>query len=201
MLCSALAHGAVLFSEDFERPLGERWKQVKFGKLTDYRIATENSNACLRASADVSASALATKVDIRPAPEMTIRWRWKISSCPAGGSENTLATFDHTARIFVAFDTLIGPPRTINYVWANQAKTNSIFDHPSSSRSRFIVVESGNEKAGEWLLEHRNLKKDWQTLFKSDSMPKIVGVGVFTDSDGTHTSVTGWYDDILIEGL
>jgi hypothetical protein len=30
-------------------------------------------------------------------------------------------------------------------------------------------------------------------------MPKIVGVGVFTDSDGTHTSVTGWYDDIVIE--
>jgi hypothetical protein len=156
MLCSTLAHGGVLFSEDFERPLGECWKQVKFGKLTDYQIATENSNACLRASANASASALATKVDIRPASEMTIRWRWKISSCPAGGSDSRPATFDHTARIFVAFDTFIGPPRTINYVWADQAKTNSIFDHPSSSRSRFIVVESGNEKAGEWLLEHRD---------------------------------------------
>ena len=111
-----------------------------------------------------------------------------------------MATFDHTARIFVAFDTFIGPPRTINYVWANQMGTNSVFDHPSSSRSKFIVVESGNEKAGQWLMEQRDLKKDWQRLFKSESMPKIVGVGVFTDSDGTRTSVTGWYDDIVIEG-
>ena len=44
------------------------------------------------------------------------------------------------------------------------------------------------------------MKKDWQRLFKSESIPKIVGVGVFTDSDGTRTAVTGWYDDILIEG-
>lgn len=110
-----------------------------------------------------------------------------------------IATFDHTARIFVAFDTFIGPPRTINYVWANQTATNSVFDHPNSSRSKFIVIENGNEKAGQWLVEQRDLKKDWQRLFKTDAMPKIVGVGVFTDSDGTKTSVTGWYDDIVIE--
>lgn len=188
---SAAARGAILFEEDFEKPLGERWKQVKFGELTDYRIVTENSNACLQASANSTASALATKVDIKPLAEMSIHWRWEISACPAKGSENVLATFDHTARIFVAFDTFIGPPRTINYVWANEMKTNSMFDHPSSSRSKFIVLESGNEKAGQWMLERRDLKKDWETLFKDKSMPKIVGVGVFTDSDGTHTAVTG----------
>jgi len=190
----------ILFTENFEKPLGERWKQVKFGELTDYRIVTENSNACLKASANSTASAFATKVEIQPASDMVIRWRWKISSCPTNGSEDKLATFDHTARIFVAFDTFIGPPRTINYVWANQLGTNSVFDHPSSSRSKFIVLESGNEKAGQWLVEQRDLKKDWQRLFKNDAVPKIVGVGVFTDSDGTKSSVTGWYDDIVIEG-
>jgi hypothetical protein len=200
MLSPALAHGAILFNEDFEKPLGERWKQVKFSELTDYKIVSENSNACLRASANTTASAFATKVNIQTASVMAIHWRWKISSCPTNGSEDKLATFDHTARIFVAFDTFIGPPRTINYVWANQMKTNSTFDHPSSSRSKFIVVESGNEKVGQWLLEQRDLKKDWQMLFKSDSMPKVVGIGVFTDSDGTHTTVTGWYDDIVING-
>jgi hypothetical protein len=130
---------------------------------------------------------------------MTIRWRWKISSCPTNGSEDKLATFDHTARIFVVFDTFIGAPRTINYVWANQVKTNSTFDHPSSSRSKFVVIESGNEKADRWLIEQRDLRKDWETLFKSEEVPKIVGLGVFTDSDGTSTAVTGWYDDIVIE--
>jgi hypothetical protein len=92
----------ILFSETFETPLGERWKPVEFGKLTDYRIVTENSNACLKASANSTASAFATKVEIQPAPDRAIHWRWKISSCPTNGSEDKLATFDHTARIFVA---------------------------------------------------------------------------------------------------
>jgi hypothetical protein len=195
-----MIRGAVLFNEDFEKPLGDRWKQVKFGEPTDYRIVTGNSNACLQAFANCASSALATRVAIKPSAEMSIHWRWKISACPTNGSENSLATFDHTARIFVAFDTFIGPPYTINYVWGNQMKANSTFDHPSSSRSKFIVLESGNEKAGQWLAEQRDLKKDWETLFKDKSMPKIVGVGVFTDSDQTHTTVTGWYDDIVIEG-
>ncbi|HWC58955.1 MAG TPA: DUF3047 domain-containing protein [Verrucomicrobiae bacterium] len=193
------ADRTILFSEDFEKPLGERWKPVKFGELTDYRVVRENSNACLKASANSMSSAFATKVEVQPVSGTVIRWRWKISSCPTNGSEDELATFDHTARIFVAFDTFIGPPRTINYVWANRAQTNSVFDHPSSSRSKFIVLESGNAKAGQWVTEERNLTEDWKRLFKNDKPPKIVGLGVFTDSDGTRTSVTGWYDDIVIE--
>ena len=191
---------APLFAEHFDKALGDRWKPVSFGDLTDYQIVTDGTNPCLRASAKSSASALATKIDLKPTAAMTIRWRWKISACPTNGSEDTMATFDHTARIFVAFDTFIGPPRTINYVWANTFKTNAVFDHPNSGRSKFIVIESGNQKAGQWLPEERDLKRDWQTLFKEEKVPKIVGVGVLTDSDGTRTSVTGWYGDIVIEG-
>jgi len=193
------AEHAILFSEDFEKPLGERWKQVKFGELTDYRIVTENSNACLKAAANSTSSAFAMKLELQPTAGTVIRWRWKISSCPTNGSEDKLPTFDHTARIFVAFDTFIGPPRTINYVWANKVETNSVFEHPSSSRSKFIVLESGDGRAGKWVSEERDLARDWQRLFNNEKMPKIVGLGVFTDSDGTGTSVTGWYDDIVIE--
>jgi hypothetical protein len=202
LISLAIARAAgpeILFKEDFEKPLGDRWKQVKFGELTDYKVAVENSNSCLKAFANGSASAFATKVDIKPASSMTIRWRWKISSCPTNASDDKLATFDHTARVFVAFDTFLGSPRTIQYVWANQAKVNSAFDHPSSSRAKFIVMESGNEKVGQWLVESRDLRKDYEKVFKMQSVPKIVSIGVFTDSDGTHTSVTAWYDDIVIE--
>lgn len=203
MLCCVPAGGAetrTLFSEDFEKPIGDRWHQVKFGDPTDYRVVTVDSNACLQATANGTASAFAVKLDIPPASEMTLRWRWKISGCPTNGTDDRAATFDHTGRIFVAFDTLIGPPRTINYVWANRAGLESTFDHPHTSRSRFIVIERGDEKAGRWLGERRDLRKDWERLFKGQSMPKIVGIGVFTDSDGTRVPVTGWYGDIRLEG-
>jgi len=81
------AEHTVLFSEDFEKPLGERWKQVKFGELTDYRIVTESSNSCLKATANSASSAFATKLEVQPTAGMKIRWRWKISLCPTNSSE------------------------------------------------------------------------------------------------------------------
>jgi hypothetical protein len=43
------------------------------------------------------------------------------------------------------------------------------------------------------------LQKDWNLLFKGEPMPKIVAVGVFTDSHYTRLPVTGWYKDISLE--
>lgn len=60
------ADHTVLFSEDFEKPLGERWKQVTFSEPTDYRVVQENSNACLKASANAPSSAFATKLEVQP---------------------------------------------------------------------------------------------------------------------------------------
>lgn len=191
-----------LFGEDFSKTITERWKPLPFDfdPPTDYRVIIENSNACLRGFARGDASALAVKLDLASSNATTFSWRWKISGCPTNGSDDKTKTFDHAGRVFVAFDTFIGPPYSINYVWANVAPTNATFNHPISSRSRFIVVESGNTRAGEWLAEKRDLQQDWQRLFGDKAMPKIVGIGVFTDSDGTKVPLTGWYDDIRLEG-
>jgi hypothetical protein len=190
------AEDRILFQEDFQKPLGERWKHVKFHEPTEYRIVPDGTNNCLMGFAKGGCSAFATKVELAAEPGIACSWRWKIDHCPKDGLDDSIAAFDHSARVFVAFDTWIGPPRTINYLWANRAATNSTFDHPLSSRTKFIVVESGNEKAGQWLVERRDLQKDWKLLFKDEPMPKIVGVGVFTDSHHTGAPITGWYEDI-----
>lgn len=130
---------------------------------------------------------------------VTISWRWKIDRVPPGGSEDVKKTFDHTARLFVAFKTFLGPPRSINYVWANQLPIGKTFHHPSSGRSRFIVLQSGNAKAGQWLMERRRIEADWKLLFGDDDVPEIVGIGLMTDSDGTGATVTGCYDDIVLQ--
>lgn len=201
LLCSLptdAAENKILFIEDFRRPLADRWKQIQFHEPTDYRIVTDGPNASLMAFANGGCSALATRVEIPPRSGIVCSWRWRIDRCPKDGSDDKIATFDHAARVFVAFDTWFGTPRTINYVWANRAQTNSTFDHPFSSRTKFIVVQSGNDNAGQWLAERRDVQKDWNRLFKGESMPKIVAVGVFTDSHHTRAPVTGWYRDIVL---
>lgn len=200
LFCSSVAHAEdkILFQENFQQPLADRWKQIVFHDPTDYRIVKDDARPCLMAFAQGGCSALATKVELAPQAGLTCSWAWKIDHCPKDGSDCKLAGFDHAARVFIAFDTWLGPPRTINYVWANQARTNATFEHPFSARTKFIVVESGNDRAGHWQTEHRDIQKDWQLLFKNEPMPRIVAVGVFTDSHYTGAPITGWYGNILL---
>jgi hypothetical protein len=185
-----------LFKEDFERGIGPEWKKVEFTSETQHTIRKQDANSFLEARAESSASGLAVKLDSISAEGTVLRWRWKIDRVPAGGSDSDIKKFDHTARLFVAFKTLIGPPRSINYVWANEAAVGKTFEHPSSGRSRFLVLESANGKAGDWITEQRDVAADWKLLFRDDKVPAIVGLGIMTDSDGTKTAVIGSYDDI-----
>ena len=193
------AEGKVLFRENFEFGLSKRWEPVKFEGKTGYGVVKDGESQVLRAKAASAASGLGTKINIDARPGTTLSWRWKIDKIPAGGSDDTKKTFDHTARIFVAFKTRLGPPRTINYVWGNVAKAGGTYHHPSSGRARFIVLQSGNAKANQWLTESRDLHADWKQLFPEEGEPPaIVSIGLMTDSDGTKTTVTGSYDDFVI---
>jgi hypothetical protein len=198
LIVCANIHAATLFSEDFEKGLTKRWEPVKFEGVTDYSIVKDGNNSALQARAASSASGLAAKAEFAVKPNTTFTWRWKLDKTPPGASDDTKKTFDHTVRIFIAFKTSLGPPRTINYVWANKTAVGKTFHHPSSGRARFIVLESGNDKAGKWMKESRDLYADWKTVFGNDDPPNVVSVGLMTDSDGTASTVTGWYDDLLI---
>jgi hypothetical protein len=192
---------AVLFSEDFTQGLSKKWEPVKFEGRTDYTAPADDrdkSNKVLQARAASSASGLGTKINIPLKPNTTLSWRWKIDKTPKGGSDDEKKTFDHTARLFVAFKTSIGPPRTINYVWANKTAVGKTFHHPSSGRARFIVLQNADAKANQWITEKRDVYADWKQLFGHDDPPNIVSIGLMTDSDGTGTTVNGWYDDIQI---
>ena len=112
------------------------------------------------------------------------------------GSERDLKKFDHAARVFVAFDTFIGPPRTLNYLWANVEPMGTVLEHPKSNRAQIFVVESGNPKAGQWITEERDVGADWQKVFPDKPMPKLVGIGVMTDSDSLGMKLAGDYADI-----
>ena len=194
--CIFGAEPGSVFREDFERGLRKEWKPVEFEGETKYAIIKEGTNAFLKGTAQSAATGLAVKFDGVSPRNAQLSWRWKIDKIPEGASDDKKATFDHTARLFVAFKTRIGPPRTINYVWANTVPVGKTFEHPSSGRAKFIVLNSGNKGAGEWHSFKRNIVQDWKALFGNDDPPEIVGLGFMTDSDGTKTTVTGWYDDI-----
>jgi hypothetical protein len=190
--------GTVHFQEHFENGLSRTWKEVKFTEKTGYQVVKIGTNSVLEAKANSSASGLAVDKNIKVIPDLKLQWRWKIDKTPRNGTETEIKSFDHSARLFVAFQSKLGPPRTVNYVWANRAKVNESFEHPRSSRARFIVLQSGNDRTQEWITEVRDLNADWTRLFGDSAPPSIVGIGLMTDSDGTKDTITAWYDDLVL---
>ena len=196
-LCGAMAAEQVLFAENFAHGIPGGWKNVAFFKPpTVYAAAHEGTNVFLHAVADQTCSALSARLDLAPPEKLKLRWRWRIAGVNPNGSERELKKFDHAARVFVAFDTFIGPPRSLNYTWANVEPVGAVLEHPKSGRAQIFGLESGNAKAGRLIAEERDVTADWKRAFPNKPMPKIVGLGVMTDSDSLGGRLTGDYAEI-----
>ncbi len=201
MLASAAAPEKILFAENFSRGLVGGWQNTAFFKPpTDYQVVRDGTNFFVRGVAVKTSSALSCKLDLAPPGKLTLRWRWKIDGVATNGSERDLKKFDHAARVFIAFDTFIGPPLTLIYLWGDAEKAGTVLAHPKSSRAQLFVLESGNAKAGQWIAEERDVAADWRKVFLDRTMPKIIGIGLMTDSDSLGQTLTGSYADIVLTG-
>jgi hypothetical protein len=189
----------ILFAEDFGHGIANGWQNVAFFKApTDYQAHREGTNCFVRGIANKTCSALSMKLNLPPPAKLILRWRWRIAGVNTNGSERELNKFDHAARVFIAFDTFIGPPRSINYLWGNVEPAGTVLEHPKSGRAQLFVVESGDAKAGRWVAEERDVTADWNRVFPGRAMPRVVGLGVMTDADSLGKELTGDYTDIQL---
>jgi len=136
----------------------------------------------------------------KPPAKLTLSWSWRIEGVATNGSERELSKFDHAARVFLACDTRLGPPRTLNYLWANAEPVGTLLPHPKSSRAQLLILESGNAKAGRWIGEKVDVTADWKRGFPGKPMPRLVGVGLMTDGDSLDQKLTGEYADLQLTG-
>ena len=199
LLCIGMADAAtnkVLFAENFSRGLTNGWQNTAFFKPpTTYTVVRDGTNFCLRGVADKTCSAMSVKLELPAPKKLKLRWRWKIEGVNTNASERDIKKFDHAARVVLAFDTFVGPPRTLNYMWGNVERAGAVLEHPKSSRAQIFVLESGNAKAGQWVMEERDVTADWQKVFGSRAMPRIVGLGAMTDNDSLGQRLVGYYAD------
>ena len=191
------ATNRILFAEDFTHGLtNHNWQNMAFFKPpTTYTVLRDGTNFCLRGVADKTCSAMSLKLDLPAPKKLKLRWRWKIEGVNPNASERDIKKFDHAARVFIAFDTFVGPPRTLNYMWGNVEKAGTVLPHPKSARSQIFVLQSGNANVGQWVTETRDVTADWQKVFGDRPIPKIVGLGAMTDNDSLGQRLVGYYAD------
>ncbi|MFP3984213.1 MAG: DUF3047 domain-containing protein [Desulfurivibrionaceae bacterium] len=204
------------------KSLPENWEPLHFEDIerhTDYKpVRTENGHV-IRAESQNSSSGLIRKVRIDPVKYPIVEWNWKISNVYEKGDARKKAGDDYPARLYITFayepdkmgffqklkfktvKIIYGeypPTSTLNYIWANQVETGSILANPYTDKVKMIAVESGSNKANQWIRERRNILEDYREIYGEDP-PEITGVAIMTDSDNTGEEATAWYGDIIFK--
>ena len=131
-----------------------------------------------------------------------LSWKWKVSNVVHSAIETRKDRHDAAARVMVVFGReksfkLFGKEPAglrIEYIWASHLPKGQMFDHPADKDCKIFVLESGEGKAGQWVLESRNLHKDFKEAFKTDP-PGVTAIGIQTDTDHSNESVTAHYSE------
>ena len=198
------------------------WRHIPLSKLkrdTEYKLLQEEGRAIVRASANGSASFYAAMLKPPAAVPASISWRWRTAALVPGADNRDKSKEDASLRVIAAFDgdvaslpeaeqkrfkrakSLSGrslPYAMLMYIWSEQVPLNTVIPSAHTSQVKMLVVASGSEGLGRWQSVKRNLAEDYRLAF-GVAPGRLLGVGVFTDTDNTNTKAVGDYAEIRLE--
>ncbi len=184
---------------------------------TRYTLVDDTGTTVLRAEAKAAGSGLIHRLQVDPAQQPWLRWRWKVSTLIEQADLRRKDGDDFPARLYVMFDYPLErlpflersklriaralfdaqlPAATLCYVWDGKAAVGTIAPSAYSNRVRLIVVESGAARLGRWVDFERNLMEDFQAAF-GEQAPAVSAIAIATDSDNTGAFATADYGDII----
>ena len=169
------------------------------GKIGDaYSIQEEGGKKFLHADARGRAIQIGfeNKWSLKEYP--VLEWQWRALILPDKGDELKKETNDSVLGLYVVFGR---QPfvKAIKYIWSTTLPMGLTLESPYSSRTKMIVLESGEALQGKWVSERRDVLADYRTLFESkDGTPVARGIAILTDADDTASRACGDYGDIEI---
>jgi hypothetical protein len=170
------------------------WSDKSHKGKTSYTL----EDGALKAHAVKAASGKIKKVSIDVKKYQKLRWSWKIDHTLKREDIKLKNGDDFAARVYVIFPrTFFWRMRAINYVWAAKMPKGSEAASPYIGNSIIVAVESGDDKAGKWVSEERNIYEDYKRIF-GEEPPLLGGVAIMTDTDDTQDEATAWYGDITL---
>lgn len=183
-----------------------RWQELVLRGRTDYSIAVIDERLVMRAEARNSASGLMREVetDIEYCSELV--WSWRVDTLQPAADIRVKSKEDVAASIFLLFGDpgmliLPDPVPTLRYVWTNErVAAGTIVDSPYlPGVVRSLVVRSGDQRLGKWLVERRNVLEDFVQAFGHLPEEDLFAVALFTDNDQTGEPVLAYYEWIELQ--
>ena len=133
--------------------------------------------------------------DIRKYPYLT--WRWKALRLPPKGDIRKKETDDQAGQVYVLFPKwpAMVNTRSMGYIWDSKAPQGSSGTSTAYSKMKYVVLQSGTSKLGEWIWETRNVYEDYKKLFQEEP-PEAGGILLYVNTQHTESSAEIQYGDL-----
>lgn len=125
-------------------------------------------------------------VDMMRAPQVS--WAWRVDALQPSADIGVKGADDMGAAVIFVFGnpSLFNRPKTLIYVWANDAvEQGEIVPSPRSGKVKYVVLRAGETALGEWVDEMRDVVADFEAAFGQPPPPFARRLCFFTDSDQT----------------
>ena len=187
---------------EFDSDWQEHWKKKRLSRRSNTcDVVIDGDVSVLRIVSDGSASGVVRKLKVEPIESGSLSWRWKVErSLTENAKELEKKGDDYAACMCVIYETHFFRWRTkmVCYVWAGNEPVGALYRSPHSRNVATIVVESGDEKAGMWVVEERDVVEDYKRYF-GEAPKKVSGFTIIVDTDQTRAKTTAWFDDVVFE--
>ncbi len=194
------------------------WAMVRYAgeKATSYRVASVAGRTAIEARADSSMSLMARPISIDLAERPVACWRWFVEGPVAKADMTRKSGDDYAARLYIAFDmpesALSGstklklriargmfskslPDAAVVYVWDNRHPVGTVRRSSYTDRSQLVVAETGNARAGTWVMERADVAADFAKAF-GNRPGKPIQLAVASDGDNTKSKARAAFADI-----
>ena len=200
------------------------WRVIglpKQGKpFTTFSIAELDGKPALKVEADKSYGNLVEPLKWLSA-SAHLSWRWRVDQLLPAADLRVKEGDDTAIKVCVMFDLPIDnlsfgdrmvlrvarsqtddvlPGATVCYVWDAHLPVGTTMPSPFTSRLRYMVLESGSARRGQWVDERRDVAADFLRLFgdESKTVPTIVGVAVGADADNTQGHSVAYVRELVL---
>jgi hypothetical protein len=165
------------------------------------------------ASKSMALLARPLEIDLRVTPILC--WQWRIDAPVASADMTKKVGDDYTARVYLNFEvpadqlglatraklalarSIYGdqvPDAALNYVWDNRQPVGTVRDNAYTDRARMWVLRSGAGNAGRWVVERRNVLKDFEQAFVNIG-GRLRSLALATDTDNTGEEAHAGFAD------
>ena len=151
----------------------------------------------------------------------TLKWRWRLEQPLVNADLKVKEGDDAPLKVCAMFDMPLDklkflernlmrlarsvsgeklPAATLCYVWDHKLAVGTELPNAYSPRLRFVVLDSGEKKLGQWVMHERDLAVDLQRAFGHEFVtpPPLIAIVVGADSDNTQGASLAYIGDVLL---